>query len=139
MAAKPIALVGGRLIDGFGGPPLANSVILLEGERIKAIGQVGSLAVPNDAEIIDALRRQGKDLKRLAPEDLHDFDQDHYGGLEAVEALGRRAGIDASSRVLDVCAGLAGAAVLIVTLRGFPLLAVAPRIEHDDTSGPKNI
>jgi imidazolonepropionase-like amidohydrolase len=46
------ALVGGRLIDGFGGPPLANSVILVEGERIKAIGQVGTLIVPNDAEVI---------------------------------------------------------------------------------------
>ena len=46
------ALVGGRLIDGFGGPPLANSVILIDGERIKAIGQVGTLAVPKDAEVI---------------------------------------------------------------------------------------
>src|SRR6266542_2797872 len=64
----------------------------------------------SEGQIIDALRRQGKDLKWLAPEDLYDFDQDHYGGLEAVEALGRRAGIDASSHVLDVCAGLAGPA-----------------------------
>ena len=62
----------------------------------------------SEGQIIDALRRQGKDLKWLAPEDLYDFDQDHYGGLEAVVALGRRAGIDASSEVLDVCAGLAG-------------------------------
>jgi imidazolonepropionase-like amidohydrolase len=46
------ALVGGRLIDGFGGPPLANSVILIDGERIKAIGQVGTLAVPAGAEVI---------------------------------------------------------------------------------------
>jgi hypothetical protein len=46
------ALVGGRLIDGFGGPPLANSVILIEGERINAIGQVGTLAVPAGAEVI---------------------------------------------------------------------------------------
>ena len=46
------ALVGGRLIDGFGGAPLANSVILIEGERITAIGQVGSLAVPAGAEVI---------------------------------------------------------------------------------------
>ena len=51
-SAKPIALVGGRLIDGFGGPPLANSVILIEGERITAIGTVGSLEVPKDAEVI---------------------------------------------------------------------------------------
>ena len=64
----------------------------------------------SEGQIVDALRRRGKDLKRLAPEDLYDFDQDHYGGLEAVEALGRRAGIDAASRVLDVCAGLAGPA-----------------------------
>jgi ubiquinone/menaquinone biosynthesis C-methylase UbiE len=64
----------------------------------------------SEGQIVDALRRRGKDLTRLAPEDLYDFDQDHYGGLEAVEALGRRAGIDAASRVLDVCAGLAGPA-----------------------------
>jgi len=46
------ALVGGRLIDGFGGPPLPNSVILIDGERISAVGQVGSLAVPAGAELI---------------------------------------------------------------------------------------
>jgi hypothetical protein len=59
----------------------------------------------SEGQIADALRRQGKDLARLRPEDLYDFDQDHYGGLEAVEALGRRAGINGASRVLDVCAG----------------------------------
>jgi len=52
VSARPTALVGGRLIDGFGGPPLANSVILIENERITAIGQVGTLAVPQDAEVI---------------------------------------------------------------------------------------
>ena len=46
------ALVGGTLIDGFGGPPLRNSVVIVEGERIKAVGQVGTLAVPRDAEVI---------------------------------------------------------------------------------------
>lgn len=51
--AGPVkALAGGRLIDGFGGPPLPNSVILIEGERITAIGQVGSLAIPAGAEVI---------------------------------------------------------------------------------------
>ena len=46
------ALVGGTLIDGFGGPPLRNSVVLLEGAKIVAIGQVGTLAVPDGAEVI---------------------------------------------------------------------------------------
>jgi imidazolonepropionase-like amidohydrolase len=57
--AATVALVGGRLIDGFGGPPLANSVILIEGDRIKAIGQVGKLQVPADAEVIST---EGMDL-----------------------------------------------------------------------------
>jgi imidazolonepropionase-like amidohydrolase len=46
------ALVGGTLIDGFGGEPLKNSVILIEGEKIVKLGQVGSLAVPKDYEVI---------------------------------------------------------------------------------------
>src|SRR6266508_3735888 len=50
--ARPLALVGGRLIDGFGGHPLANSVIIIENERITAIGAVGTLKVPADAEVI---------------------------------------------------------------------------------------
>ena len=46
LSARPTALVGGRLIDGFGGPPLANSVILIENERVTSIGQVGSTVIP---------------------------------------------------------------------------------------------
>ena len=51
-SGKPIALVGGTLIDGFGGPPIRNSVVLVRGERIAAVGQVGALAVPADFEVI---------------------------------------------------------------------------------------
>jgi imidazolonepropionase-like amidohydrolase len=46
------ALVGGTLIDGFGGRPIRNSVVLIEGERIAAVGQVGTLAVPPGADVI---------------------------------------------------------------------------------------
>jgi imidazolonepropionase-like amidohydrolase len=46
------ALVGGTLIDGFGGRPIRNSVVLIDGERISAVGVVGSLAVPAGAEVI---------------------------------------------------------------------------------------
>ncbi len=46
------ALVGGTLVDGFGGRPIRNSVVLIEGERISAVGQVGALAVPAGAEVI---------------------------------------------------------------------------------------
>ena len=46
------ALVGGRLIDGFGGKPLENSVVLIEGERITRVGRQGEVPVPRGAEII---------------------------------------------------------------------------------------
>ena len=46
------ALVGGTLIDGFGGTPIKNSIIIIEGEHIKAIGQVGNFDIPKNAEII---------------------------------------------------------------------------------------
>jgi imidazolonepropionase-like amidohydrolase len=50
--AERLAMVGGTLIDGNGGPPLSNSVILIEGERITAVGQVGQLEVPDDYRVI---------------------------------------------------------------------------------------
>ncbi len=50
--ARIKALVGGTLIDGFGGAPLPNSVIIIDGDRIRAVGQVGQLAIPEGAEVI---------------------------------------------------------------------------------------
>ena len=51
--SRPIkALVGGTLIDGNASRPIQNSVILVEGERIRAVGQVGTLSVPAGAEVI---------------------------------------------------------------------------------------
>src|SRR5689334_19844636 len=49
---RTLALVGGTLIDGFGSTPMRNSVILVQGDRITAVGQVGTLAVPPGADVI---------------------------------------------------------------------------------------
>jgi imidazolonepropionase-like amidohydrolase len=46
------ALVGGTLIDGYGGRPIRNSVIVVEGERIRAVGQLGTLQVPDGADVV---------------------------------------------------------------------------------------
>jgi imidazolonepropionase-like amidohydrolase len=51
-AGKVLALVGGTLIDGYGGQPVEHSVVLVEGERIKAVGTTASLPVPAGAEVI---------------------------------------------------------------------------------------
>lgn len=50
--APVLALVGGRLIDGYGGKPLDNSVVIVESGRIKAVGRIGEIAVPEGAQVI---------------------------------------------------------------------------------------
>jgi imidazolonepropionase-like amidohydrolase len=51
-AVERTALVGGTLVDGTLSDPIRNSVILIEGERIVAVGTVDSLPVPADAKVI---------------------------------------------------------------------------------------
>ena len=72
----------------------------------------------NEGQILDTLVRRGKDLSALTPEDLFDLDQDHYGGLAAVEALARLGGVGPDSRVLDLCCGLGGPARFLASRFG---------------------
>ena len=51
-AQDKTALVGGRLIDGFGHRPIANSVILINGEEIEQVGTVATLPVPEGYQVI---------------------------------------------------------------------------------------
>lgn len=64
----------------------------------------------NETQVLEAARARGAAHRPLSPEDLWHWDQDHYGGLPAVEALARRAAIRAGMNVLDICAGLGGPA-----------------------------
>ncbi len=48
------AIRAGRLIDGRGGPPVANAVILIDGDKITAVGP--GLAIPANARVIDLSR-----------------------------------------------------------------------------------
>lgn len=50
--AQQTALVGGRLIDGFGHQPLANSVILIKDGMIEKVGTVGTLPIPDGYEVV---------------------------------------------------------------------------------------
>jgi sarcosine/dimethylglycine N-methyltransferase len=64
----------------------------------------------NEYEILEKLRADGIDLATLTEEILKDYDQDHFGELEAVDILAEKAGIGAASHVLDVCSGMGGPA-----------------------------
>jgi imidazolonepropionase-like amidohydrolase len=47
------AIVGAVLMDGTGGPPISDSVVTIEGSRIRAVGNRASLPVPADSDKID--------------------------------------------------------------------------------------
>ena len=50
--ADRLALVGGTLVDGYGSRPRFDSVILIDGDRIHAVGTVDDLAVPAGVEVV---------------------------------------------------------------------------------------
>jgi SAM-dependent methyltransferase len=79
----------------------------------------------SEQQVLTALRRRRPpDAGPPRPDDLFDLDQDHYGGLAAVDVLASRAGITERSRVLDVCAGLAGPARFLASRRGCRVVAL---------------
>jgi len=53
-ASGRTAIVGATLIDGTGGPPVPNSVVLIRDARIEAVGPRSQIEIPSDAERVDA-------------------------------------------------------------------------------------
>ena len=53
-AAAAVAIVGGTVIDGNGGTPMADAVVLIKGARISAVGPRSAVPIPADAGQIDA-------------------------------------------------------------------------------------
>jgi imidazolonepropionase-like amidohydrolase len=53
-ANSVIAIVGASLIDGRGGPVVADSVVVIGGDRILLVGKQGAVRIPPGAEVIDA-------------------------------------------------------------------------------------
>ena len=77
-----------------------------------AIGVVGFYDTHpiNEDEILAKVTARGANIAALSEDDLKDFDQDHYGGTGAVEALAEAARVRAEHHVLDVCSGMGGPA-----------------------------
>jgi imidazolonepropionase-like amidohydrolase len=49
----PFVVRAGRLFDGTGADVVSNAVIVVDGERIAAVGRAGDVPVPPGAETID--------------------------------------------------------------------------------------
>jgi imidazolonepropionase-like amidohydrolase len=55
--ATRTAIVGGTVIDGNGGAPIADAVVLIDGARITGVGPRSAVSIPPDAQQIDARGR----------------------------------------------------------------------------------
>lgn len=49
-----LVIRGGTLIDGNGGAPVQNAVVVIQSNRIIAVGQAGEVDIPNGAREVDA-------------------------------------------------------------------------------------
>lgn len=49
-----VAITGGTVIDGLGEAPIENGIVLIEEDRILAIGSRDQISIPAGAEIVDA-------------------------------------------------------------------------------------
>jgi imidazolonepropionase-like amidohydrolase len=97
---SPIAIVGGQVIDGTDRAPIPDGVVVIEGNKIRAIGPRGTTMVPQNARIIHA---DGQTvLPGLADVHTHsayfnanprDFEDDALAGLRAASIM--REAIDA--------------------------------------------
>ena len=52
VAAAALVLAGGTVIDGYGNAPIPDGVVVIEGDRILAVGSVGQVAIPEGAEVV---------------------------------------------------------------------------------------
>ncbi len=91
---KPLVLRGGLLIDGTGGAPLENPIIVIAGGKIQSVGRQGTVTIPPGAAVIDT---SGKTiLPGLVDSHVH-FRNFHapaylYWGVTSVGDLGNATG-----------------------------------------------
>jgi imidazolonepropionase-like amidohydrolase len=52
--AGPLAIVGAAMIDGTGGAPVEDSVVIVDGDRIAAAGPQSRITIPPGAQVLEA-------------------------------------------------------------------------------------
>ena len=134
-AEEAVALVGGRLIDGYGHRPIANSVILVDEGVIQAVGTVDTLPVPEDYRVVST---EGMDvLPGLWENHAHLMLAGHadYSHWDPTYADRFADEIMPASALQLLLAGITTARDLGAPLE--PSLSVKRRIESGEIPGPR--
>jgi len=130
-----LALVGGRIIDGYEGRPIEDGVILIAGDRIAAVGTRSEVAVPPGTPVVDT--RGMSVLPGLADMHVHLMilghgDYEHWD--TAYRARFRAEIMPAAARQL-LSSGVTFARELGAPLED--ILDVKRRIEKGEIPGPR--
>lgn len=129
-----LALVGGRVLDGYGGPVLEDAVVLIAGDRILAVGAASEIDVPAGVPVISTegmtvlpgLIDMHVHLQILGHGDYPRWHQLYEGRMEAMMEV--------------AAAQLLSAGVTTVRDLGAPLeevLSVKRRIARGEIPGPR--
>ena len=105
------AVLGAVLIDGAGGPPVSNSIVVISGGRIRAAGTLSAVPIPADADKINGsgkflmpepidLNEGAKILRASSPEQARAHVAEMIGGKTSVIHMAKLAP-EAAEAVLE--------------------------------------
>jgi imidazolonepropionase-like amidohydrolase len=129
-----LALVGGRVLDGFGGPPVEDGVVLVAGDRVVAVGPRAEVDVPAGVRaistegmtVLPGLCDMHVHLQILGHGDYARWDALTRDRVEEVMAIGARQLLEAGV----TCARDLGGPL-------DPLLTTRQRIAGGEIPGPR--
>lgn len=132
---RPIALVGGMLLDGYEGPGLHHAAVVIEGNRIAAVGPADKVAIPDNAHVIDT---SGKTmLPGLIDAHVH-VDLIGHGDYDRYyKFLGGMARLDEVMPIAAAHMLRAGVTSAIDLGTPFRILDLRRRIEAGEIPGPR--
>ena len=131
-SAKVVAIKAGRVLDVRTGQMMANALILIEGERIVAVGP--NVAVPAGAEVIDL--KNMTVLPGLIDSHTHLTFSPGIGGVTGITiSVPRQALVGAKNARITLMAGFT--TVRNVGAHGYSDIALRDAINAGDVPGPR--
>ncbi len=132
--AAPRAFIGGTVIDGNGGKPIADGVVIIDGGKILAVGPSAKTSIPADAERIDVSGRYV--LPGLMDANVHLVPWPSWSYIEFLARYENNfEGIIEEASQLALKAGFTTVFDSMGPLK--PLMAVRDRINHGEAVGAR--
>lgn len=136
------ALVNGTIIDGTGGPPIANGVLVVKDEVITAVGSKAQVSIPAGAKlvnvqgsailpgIINAHVHNAYDESRLKNWALHGVTTVRDEGILSTLTLSQALTVRDNIRQKPECARLVSAGFIITVPGGYGGMAVTSPMQR---------